>query len=86
MSAYQAAKHAAYAFSAFLRLELAAFGIQVTTINPSYHGTPIVNTMGDKAVEMWDELPPEIKMEYGQGRGVCQNVRTWFASIAQPFC
>ena len=67
LAAYSASKHAANAFSTVLRLELKGFGIQVTTINPSFHGTPLVNTMGDKASKQWETLDSAKKEEYGQG-------------------
>jgi NAD(P)-dependent dehydrogenase (short-subunit alcohol dehydrogenase family) len=67
-SAYAASKHAANAFSTILRLELKEFGIQVTTINPSFHGTPLVNTMGDKASKQWETLDSAKKEEYGEGK------------------
>lgn len=66
-SAYCGSKHAANAFSTILRGELKGFGIQVTTINPSFHGTALVNTMGDKLTTLWDSLEATKKAEYGQG-------------------
>lgn len=70
MSAYAASKHAANAFSTVLRLELKGFGIQVTTVNPSFHGTPLVNTMGDETTKLWETLDPVKKEEYGEGKNV----------------
>lgn len=67
LAAYHASKHAAVAFSTCLRIELKAFGIQVTTINPSYHNTPLTNTMYLRADRMWETLSPRLKAEYGQG-------------------
>ena len=67
MSAYGASKHAANAFSSVLRMELKSFGIQVTTINPSFHATPLVHSMGDKAKQEWDKLDDTRKEEYGEG-------------------
>jgi NAD(P)-dependent dehydrogenase (short-subunit alcohol dehydrogenase family) len=67
-SAYAASKHAANAFSTALRLELqSSFGIQVTTINPSFHSTPLVETMGDTLSEKWEKLDAAKKKEYGEG-------------------
>ena len=65
MSAYSASKHAANAFSSCLRMELKMFGIQVTTVNPSFHATPLVNSMLDKALELWNRLDGSIQEEYG---------------------
>jgi short-subunit dehydrogenase len=64
---YVASKHAANAFSHFLRTELlSSFHIQVTTINPSFHKTPLVDTMGDVYTKQWDQLEDKVKMEYGE--------------------
>ena len=70
MSAYHASKFAAQSFSLCLRNEMAAFGIQVTTINPSYHATPMVNGMEEHAIEVWKQLPAEMRSEYGEGKYV----------------
>jgi NAD(P)-dependent dehydrogenase (short-subunit alcohol dehydrogenase family) len=71
MSAYSASKHAANAFSHILRAEVyPSFQIQVTTINPSFHGTPLVHSMGDMASKQWDSLGAPIKAEYGEGKGI----------------
>lgn len=67
LAAYHASKNAAVAFSTCLRIELKAFGIQVTTINPSFHDTPLVNDMYLRADRMWETLPLKLKVEYGQG-------------------
>jgi NAD(P)-dependent dehydrogenase (short-subunit alcohol dehydrogenase family) len=67
MVAYHASKFAAQAFSICLRNEMAAFGIQVTTINPSFHETPMTESMGDDSRKMWEKLPGETRAEYGEG-------------------
>jgi NAD(P)-dependent dehydrogenase (short-subunit alcohol dehydrogenase family) len=56
-------QHAANAFSSVLRLELKCFGIQVTTVNPSFHGTPLVHSMGDDTSKLWEKLDPTKKEE-----------------------
>lgn len=68
MSAYSASKHAANAFSQILRAEVfPSFQIQVTTINPSFHGTPLVHSMGGLASQQWASLKASTKAEYGEG-------------------
>lgn len=67
ISAYTASKHAANAFSSCLRLELKCFGIHVTTVNPSFHATPLVSSMREKCREIWEQLDNSKKAEYGQG-------------------
>jgi NAD(P)-dependent dehydrogenase (short-subunit alcohol dehydrogenase family) len=77
MSAYCASKHAANAFSNILRAEIYhSFHIQVTTINPSFHGTPLVYTMGDVAAKQWDTLDTTKKMEYGEGNAATAKKRS----------
>jgi short chain dehydrogenase len=66
-SAYGASKHAANAFSAILRTELAGFGIAVTTVNPSFHATPLVKDMGEQLTKVWNKLDETKRKEYGQG-------------------
>lgn len=65
---YCPSKHAAQAFSQCLRSELAAFGIQVTTINPTFHRTPIVTNARDTHQHYWNMLPEKSREEYGEGK------------------
>ena len=68
MSAYSASKHAANAFSHVLRSELiSSYHLQVCTINPSFHKTPLVDTMDHVFAKTWETLDPKIKEEYGEG-------------------
>jgi short-subunit dehydrogenase len=67
MTPYFASKHAALAFTTGLRMELKAFGIQVSAVNPSFHETPLVNSIGDGLTGVWEGLPEEKKKEYGEG-------------------
>jgi NAD(P)-dependent dehydrogenase (short-subunit alcohol dehydrogenase family) len=68
MSAYTASKHAANAFSHILRTELiSSYHIQVCTVNPSFHKTPLVDTMDSVLAKTWETLDPKIKEEYGEG-------------------
>jgi len=63
---YSSSKFAAEAFSNSLRLELRDFNIQVVTLNPSFHQTPLVENLVDNTWKMWNTLPSSIKEEYGQ--------------------
>jgi NAD(P)-dependent dehydrogenase (short-subunit alcohol dehydrogenase family) len=74
LAAYGASKHAANAFSTVLRTELAGFGIAVTTINPSFHATPLVKDMGEQLTKVWNNLEDAKRKEYGQG--AC-TARAW---------
>jgi NAD(P)-dependent dehydrogenase (short-subunit alcohol dehydrogenase family) len=74
LAAYGASKHAANAFSTVLRTELAGFGISVTTINPSFHATPLVKDMGEQLTKVWNNLEDAKRKEYGQG--AC-TARAW---------
>jgi len=71
-SAYSSSKHAAQGFSQSLRLEMAQFGVQVSTINPTFHSTPLVETMPSALEDFASELPKDRHEEYGQG----ENIRT----------
>jgi short-subunit dehydrogenase len=67
MTPYFASKHAALAFTSGLRMELKAFGIQVSAVNPAFHETPLVNSIGDMLTSVWEGLPEERRKEYGEG-------------------
>lgn len=66
-SGYAASKHAVTAFSGGLRLELAStFGIQVATVCPSFHVTPLL-TENPAAIErVWRNQPESIRRSYGE--------------------
>ena len=66
MSPYNASKFAAEGFSSALRLELRDFGIQVVTMNPSFHETPLTADLPGQGQRMYDKLPAELKSRYGQ--------------------
>ena len=74
-TAYSASKHAAVAFSHGLRLDLASFGIQVTTICPTFHDTPLVTNAFEQIDNHWKSLPEEVVKEYGDGK----YIRFFFA-------
>lgn len=65
-SPYNCSKFAAEAFSNCLRLEMKQIGIQVVTINPSFHETPLTRSMSREASGVWEALPAATKEEYGE--------------------
>jgi NAD(P)-dependent dehydrogenase (short-subunit alcohol dehydrogenase family) len=65
MGAYGASKHAAQGWSEALRAELAPWKIQVATVNPTFHRTPLVANPGAALRRVWDALPDATRREYG---------------------
>ena len=69
LTSYCASKHAVVAFSHGLRVDLAPFGIQVCTVCPTFHGTPMVQTFqGEHIDTQWAGLSKETREEYGDGK------------------
>ncbi|GKY97041.1 hypothetical protein MPSEU_000662700 [Mayamaea pseudoterrestris] len=66
LGTYGPSKFAATSFSTVLRAELKAFGIQVSTVNPSFHGTPLVHQMRNDMTRTWDNLSKDKRAEYGE--------------------
>ena len=62
---YNGSKFAAEAFSTALRHELWPYGIQVATINPSFHTSPLTDAMGPKMVNKWMSLDEDTREEFG---------------------
>ena len=65
---YASSKHAAQALSQSLRIELHAFNVQVSTINPTFHGTPLVTGMESSMGGFFGSLSQEKRNEYGEGK------------------
>ena len=61
---YSAAKHAAAAFAAACRMEWKSFGIEVCTVLPSFHKTPLLDGVYDKVDKLWQVTPPATKHQY----------------------
>lgn len=66
---YAGSKHAAEAFTTSLRHELSDFGIQVATINPSFHSTKMTDseTVCNDLLARWQMLDKDTRKEYGEG-------------------
>ena len=69
-SPYEVAKNAAVAFTDSLRLEMKMFDVDVVSVNPSFHATPLADP---KRIEReireqtWNPLLQSKKDEYGNG-------------------
>jgi NAD(P)-dependent dehydrogenase (short-subunit alcohol dehydrogenase family) len=63
---YNGSKFAAEAFSTALRHELWPFGIQVATVNPSFHSSPLTQAMGPRIVNNWISLDEDTRKEFGE--------------------
>lgn len=64
---YFSSKRAAQCFSQCLRYELQPFHVQVGTINPTCHGTPLVLGAVDAQKRKWMALSEKNRREYGEG-------------------
>lgn len=65
MTAYTASKHALQAWSDGLRAEMASFGVQVSSVNPSFHRTAILTQFGPHLRRLWAALAPAHRAQYG---------------------
>lgn len=90
-SAYMASKHAANAFSHVLRAECRLY-VQVSTINPTFHATPLVTNIEGETKKAWDNLDYKKQEEYGEGSAnICvgkyaaNSVNYWPRLFSQHF-
>lgn len=67
-SIYFVSKHAAEAFTNCLRLEMRDWDIDVVTVNPSFHETPLVTVMESQWRQCWERLDPDLRQQYGEGK------------------
>eukprot|EP00978_Attheya_sp_CCMP212_P034392 scaffold143858_cov51-Attheya_sp.AAC.3 len=65
-STYHGSKFAAEGFSICLRHEMDAFDIDVITVNPSFHETPLTDKMPQVCKDTWNNLDPKVREEYGE--------------------
>jgi NAD(P)-dependent dehydrogenase (short-subunit alcohol dehydrogenase family) len=70
---YHCSKHAVQSFTMNLRVELAPFNIIVSSINPSFHATPIVEMMDQATNDRYTNLPQHLKDQYGEGKKKREN-------------
>jgi short-subunit dehydrogenase len=66
LGTYGASKHAAQCWSESLRIELAAWNIQVATVNPTFHKTALASDHAQKLWDQWNSLSEEVRHEYGE--------------------
>jgi NAD(P)-dependent dehydrogenase (short-subunit alcohol dehydrogenase family) len=66
LSPYCASKHACEAWSACLRMELKAWGIHVSTANPSFHRTPLLAKGAGAIGRTWAKTGEPTKAQYGE--------------------
>jgi len=67
-SPYEVSKNAAASFTDGLRLELAAWGIDVTSVDPSFHESPLADPSAMCEMvrnTVWDQLPRHKQEQYG---------------------
>jgi len=65
-SAYASSKHAAIGFTDSLRGELRPFHIQVSTVNPAFHSTPMLDHAMELGPDLLKSLPLETREKYGE--------------------
>lgn len=63
--AYNMSKHAVHGLTLTLRQELAAFGIQVTTIMPGGVKTAMTANVHQRSKQSWAQMPAEMRSVYG---------------------
>jgi len=81
LAAYGASKYAAQAFSQCLRNEVFDFNIQVATINPTFHATPMVQKLNTAVDNRWKSLSEETRTQYGEGACSRVSFRACFACL-----
>jgi len=75
LSSYAASKHAVACFAACLRMELSAlWEIDVCTVFPSFHQTPLLETGAGTIDRTWSAAPAEARRDYGEGFGDAAKV------------
>jgi len=68
MTAYSASKHAANVASHSLRMECKEF-LDVVTVNPSYHSTPLLQELEKRFTkENFEKLAADLQAAYGMGK------------------
>lgn len=69
LSPYMCSKHAADAFTCNLQIEMKAFNVKVTALNPTFHETPMANASSIKKqmYAIWSRCSKEQRKEYGEG-------------------
>ena len=63
-SAYTASKQALKTATRHLRLEMAPFGVQVTTLDPGAVDTPMSGKREENAAKQWAAIPEKLRPQY----------------------
>lgn len=65
---YTTSKYAVEAFNDSLRLDMKAFGVHVSCIEPGLFQTPMSDPVktAEKKLAVWKQLSPDIKQQYGE--------------------
>jgi len=79
--AYVVSKFAVERFSSCLRMEMQSFDLPVITVNPSVHGTTMLDTSKPHFQAKWDKLTDEVRNQYGIG---CYN--KWIDMLEDVIC
>ena len=66
VSAYCISKYGVEAFSDALRREMSSWGVLVSVIKPGLFKTRISEPLVESLKQLWDDLSPEIKKDYGE--------------------
>ena len=64
---YHCAKHATQSFTNNLRIELRPFNIAVASVNPTFHTTPIIDGVHERAKQQNEKIPQHVRDQYGPG-------------------
>lgn len=73
--AYTMSKHAVHGLTMTLRLELAPFGVQVTSIWPGAVKTAMTANSGEVTAKVWAAQPPAVQEAYAPMRaGLCEEL------------
>ena len=65
LAPYSASKHAVACFAAALRMEVKMLGVDVVTILPSFHRTPLLTNRGAMLDRVWAQASKEVRQAYG---------------------
>lgn len=63
-SAYTVSKQALKTATMHLRMEMAPFGVQVTTLDPGAVDTPMSANHGENAARQWAAIPDHLRLQY----------------------
>ena len=89
LSAYCVSKYGVEAFSDALRREMSPWGVLVSTIEPGRFKTSISNLVIESVKQLWEDLSPELKKDYGdkylhECKYMLYFIRTIDANLKNP--